>query len=66
MKKSGIINIKNLNLSNIEEIIDRKKGFLTYQNTSYFYKRCRRDLAYRELIAHEICEVLDIPSFFIK
>lgn len=66
MKKSGIINIKNLNLSNIEEIIDRKKGFLTYQNTSYFYKRCKTDLAYRELIAHEICETLKIPSIFYQ
>lgn len=66
MEKTGIINLEELQLTNFEEIINSKKGFLSYQNKGYFYKRCKEDLAYREIIAHEICELLKIPSIFYQ
>ena len=64
--KTGIIKLEELNLTNYEEIINSKKGFLIYQNNSYFYKRCKSDLAYRELIAFEIANLLNIPSTFYQ
>lgn len=62
MKIKGIINLEKLNLDNMDEIINHKKGFFTYQNISYFYKRCKDDYAYRELIANEVCNILNIPA----
>lgn len=64
--KTGKIILEKLNLSNYEEIIETKKGFFQYKNTSYFYKRCKSDLAYRELIAYEISNLLNIPSTFYQ
>lgn len=64
--KKGIIKLEELNLENFNEIIARKKGFFVHKNTSYFYKRCKSDLAYRELIAHEIANIFNIPSSFYQ
>lgn len=64
--KTGKINLEELNLINYEEIKNNKKGFFEYNNLSYFYKRCNGDLAYRELIAHEIANLLNIPSTFYQ
>jgi len=64
--KTGKIILEKLNLSNYEEIIETKKGFFQYKNISYFYKRCKSDLAYRELIAYEISNLLNIPSTFYQ
>jgi len=36
--KTGIIKLEELNLTNYEEIINSKKGFLIYQNIVTFIK----------------------------
>lgn len=49
-----------------EEIILSDKGFINYNHTNYFYKRCTGDLYFRELIAYEIANFLNIPSIFYE
>lgn len=58
--------ITNLSFFTIEEIISTDKGFLTIDNSSYFYKRCNHDLSYRELIAYEFAQYLGIPSIYYE
>lgn len=53
-----------IKLQAIPEIMEEDKGFITYKEKTYFYKRCNNDLCYRELIAYEIATFLNIPSVF--
>ncbi len=66
--------MKNNNLIKLEDCINNHdfnngyiyllpKGFIKLKDDNiYFFKRCVKDLAYRELIAHEIADFLKIPS----
>lgn len=56
----GFVNLDNISIS------EQQKGFFEYQDKNYFFKRCKNDWCYRELIAHEIATFLNIHSIFYK